>query len=100
MRTTTSPGRPAADQRALRQRELAHRPRWLATIRLQPLETSLVLVHLAELAVAAITLDQLSFALDLVLLRRRLLGRSSVSLVALAAVGRVITAERRQATVA
>ena len=66
----------------------------------EPLEPRLVLVHLAELAMAAVALDELALAGDLLGLRVGVLGRARVALLALAVVGAVVAAERRQPSVA
>ena len=59
-----------------------------------------MLVHLAELAVAPIALDELLLARDRLGLRLDVLDRSRVALDALAVVGAVVAAERRQAPIA
>ena len=71
--------------------------RRLATFGLQPLEPRLVLVHLAELAMAAVALDELLLAGDRLGLVLDVLRHASVALFALAVVGAVVAAERRQA---
>ena len=59
-----------------------------------------MLVHLAELAMAPVALDELLLAGDLLGLRLDVLDRPRVALDALAVVGAVVAAERRQAPVA
>ena len=59
-----------------------------------------MLVHLAELAVAPVALDELLLAGDRLGLRLDVLDRPGVALDALAVVGAVVAAERGQATVA
>ena len=59
-----------------------------------------MLVHLAELAVAPVALDELLLAGDLLGLRLDVLDRPGVALDALAVIGAVVAAERRQAPVA
>ena len=75
-------------------------PRCVRLLVAEPLEARLVLVHLGVLALAAITLDQLDLALDLLRLRLRLLLGAEVPLDALAVVGRVVAAEDGQPAVA
>ena len=67
---------------------------------LEAFQASLVLVHLGELAVAAVALDQLLFARDLVGLGRHVLVEAGVALGALAVVGGVVAAEHGQVPVA
>ena len=74
--------------------------RRLDALRLEALEARLVLVHLAELAVAAVALDELLLARDRLGLGVGVLGRARVALDALAVVGAVVAAERRQPPVA
>ena len=57
--------RAAAGEGALRQGQLADLLRRLRAFREQPLQAGLVLVHLRELALAPIALDELALALDL-----------------------------------
>ena len=57
-------------------------------------------VHLAELAMAPVALDELPLALDLVGLGVGVLDGPRVALLALAVVGAVVAAEDRQAPVA
>ncbi len=52
----------------------------LAPVGLEPLEPRLVLVHLAELAMAPIALDELPLALDRLRLRVDVLGGAGVAL--------------------
>ncbi len=84
----------------MRQRQPPARPRGLAPVRLEPLEARLVLVHLAELAMAPVALDELALALDRLGLGLGILGGPGVALVALAVVRAVVAAERRQPAVA
>ena len=102
MRTTISPtaDRPPPASAACGRRRLARRLRRLDALRLEPLEPRLVLVHLGELAMAAVTLDELALARDRFGLRVRVLHRARVALLALAVVRRVVAAERRQPPVA
>ena len=72
----------------------------LAPLGLEPLEPRLVLVHLAELAVAPVALDELLLAGDRFGLGLDVLDRPRVALDALAVVGAVVAAERGQAPVA
>ena len=94
------PRGPAAGQRGVREGQPAAGPRRLAPVRLQPLEPGLVLVHLRELAVAAVALDELPLAGDLLGLGVGVLGRPGVALLALAVVRAVVAAERGQPAVA
>ena len=89
-----------ARERLARQREPASGPRRGALLRLQLLEPRLVLVHLRELAVAAVALHELAFARDLLGVRVGFLRRALVALRALAVVGGVVAAERGQLPVA
>ena len=75
-------------------------PRRLAPVRLQPFEPRLVLVHLRELAVAAVALDELLFAGDLLGLRAGVLGGPRVAFLALPVIRAVVAAEDRQPAVA
>ena len=59
------PCRPGPRERGARDRELAPLPRRLGPLGLQPLEAGLVLVHLGELAMAAIALDEFLLPGDL-----------------------------------
>ena len=72
----------------------------LLPLREQPLEAGLVLVHLRDLAVAPVGLDELALPGDLLLVGVRGLGRERVALLALAVVRRVVAAERGQLPVA
>ena len=92
-------GGPGARECGARDRELASLARRLGALGLEPLEPCLMLVHLGELAVAAIPLDQLLFADDLLGLGRDVLDSPGVPLLALAVVGRVVAAERGQPAV-
>ena len=70
--------------------------RRLLPLREQPLEAGLVLVHLRDLAVAPVRLDELALPRDLLLVRVGGLGRERVALLALAVVRGVVAAERRE----
>ena len=72
----------------------------VALLRLEPLEPRLVLVHLGELAMAAVALDELALARDLLGVRVGILGRPGVAFLALPVVGAVVAAEGRQPAVA
>ena len=87
-------------ERAARQPQLARALRRLDPLGLEALEACLVLVHLRELAVAAVALDELPLAGDRLGVRLGVLGRPRVALLALAVVGAVVAAERRQPAVA
>ena len=69
-------------------------------LRLQPFEPRLVLVHLRELAVAAVALHELLFAGDLFGLGAGVLGGPGIALLALPVVRAVIAAEDRESSVA
>ena len=88
--------RSAAGERRRRERQATPRPGRLDPARLEPLEAGLVLVHLAELAMAPVALDELAFAGDRVGRALGLLRRSSVALLALPVVGAVVAPEDRQ----
>ena len=92
--------RPGARERGVGDRELASLAWRLGALRLEPLEPRLVLVHLGELAMAAIALDELLLAGDLLGLGRDVLECPGVALLALAVVGGVVAAERGQPAVA
>ena len=89
-----------ADQRRRLEGELPAGPGCLATLGLEALEPRLVLVHLAELAMAPVALDELLLAGDRLGLVLDVLRRASVALYALPVVGAVVAAERRQPPVA
>ena len=91
---------PATGQRRLRQRQPARLARRLAPLRLQPFEPRLVLVHLRELAMAAVALHELLFAGDLLGLRAGVLGRARVAFLALPVIRAVVAAEGREPPVA
>ena len=59
-----------------------------------------MLVHLRELAVAPVALDELALARDLLGLRVGVLGRARVAFLALAVVRAVVAAERGQPSIA
>jgi hypothetical protein len=59
----------------------------------------LVLVHLRVLALVPVDLDQGLLARDLAGPVMRLLGRAQVTLLALAGIGRVVAAERREVAI-
>ena len=59
-----------------------------------------MLVHLVELAVTPIALDELAFSVDLLGLGVGLLGRPRIALVALAPVRAVVATERREPAIA
>ena len=102
IRTAISPDRagPPPGERRLRQREPARLARRLAPVRLQPFEPRFVLVHLRELAVAAVALHELLFAGDLLGLRAGVLGGPRVALLTLPVIRAVIAAEGREPSVA
>ena len=101
-RTTISPERsgPPPASAAAGRREPPAGLRRLLALGLEPLEPRLVLVHLAELAMASIALDELLLARDRLRLGLDVLDRSGVALDPLAVVGAVVATERRQAAVA
>ena len=86
--------------RGVRQPQRASLLRRLDAFGLQPLEPCLVLVHLRELALAAVALDQLPLARDLPGLDGRVLRGALVALDALAVEGAVVAPERGQAPIA
>ena len=74
--------------------------RRLAAVGLEALQPRLVLVHLAELAVTPIALDELAFARDRLRLRLDVLDRPCVAFDALSVVGGIVAAERGQPPIA
>ena len=88
------------DQRGGRDRQFPARLRGLSPLGLETLEPSLVLVHLAELAVTPVALDQFLLARDRLGLRFDVLHRPGVAFDPLAVVGAVVAAERGQPPVA
>ena len=92
--------RPATGQRARGQPQLARGPWRLDPLRLEALEPGFVLVHLAELAVRAIPLDQLPLAFDRLLGCLGILGGPGVTLHPLAVIGTVVAAKDRQPPIA
>ncbi len=97
----TRPGRPAAaGERRGRQGQLAALLRRSHAVRLEPLQARLVLVHLRELAVAPVALDELSLALDRTGLGLDVLLEPRISFDALPVIGAVVAPERRQPAIA
>jgi hypothetical protein len=85
--------RPSPDEPLARQSELPRCLGRLLLLREEALEPRLVLVHLRDLPVAPIRLDQLALAGDLLLVGVGALGGEGVALLALPVVGRVVAAE-------
>src|SRR5262249_37117284 len=91
--------RTAAGQRAAGQLQLAVRPGGIDPLVEESLEPRLVLVHLRELPVRPVALDELALAGDRLGVRLGVLRRPDIALDALAVIRAVIAAERGEAPV-
>ena len=94
------PRRPRPGQGRGRDRQLAAGLGGLLSLRLQALEPCFVLVHLAELAMAPVALDELLLAGDRLGLGLDVLDGPRIALLTLAVKGAVVPTERREVSVA